>query len=358
MSNFGRCSLRNFLIFVVGAFCWLSPGSAQAQGTPYPANVDPAQFHPGYYAFFGTWDEIPLSVLVNEDFVGAKILYRWRDLEPAPNTYDFSSIEEDLAKLREAGKQLWIQIEYTQWNGAGEPKTPEYMWSDPSYGGASPYYGNYRRSIAEGGWHPMFWNGKVQSQLLALIKALGNRFSSEPNIEGIALGETSIEVADGFTCKDFLQFSKDAAIAAKSAFRSKITMQMVNFACFDLLEFMQWAENRGMGLGTPDIYVFKNFLVESVYPKMYESRNVVPMGPDVQWGNYDRNNMTVREIRDFAISAMDPWYMFWQIREPYFTDEVLPAIFSRKLPAAVRFYSSGLAGAPPSNKPKPPQLLE
>jgi hypothetical protein len=48
----------------------------------------------------------------------------------------------------------------------------------------------------------------------------------------------------------------------------------------------------------------------------------------------------VKEIRDFAISSMNPASMFWRVREPYFSDEVLQAIWSRKLPAAEAFYST------------------
>ena len=83
------------------------------------------------------------------------------------------------------------------------------------------------------------------------------------------------------------------------------------------------------------------------------------MGPDVQWDNYERNNISVREIRDFAIATFDPWYIFWQVREPYFSNEVLPAVYARPLPAAERFYASNPdAGTTSGGRPNPPKLIE
>jgi len=354
MSSYRRARAFNVFQIALIFLGMLAANSAVSQTGPHPIHVDPNEFHPGYYAMFGDWDPIPTDVLVSNDLVGAKILYLWRDLETAPGTYDFSSIEEDLATLQKSGKRLWIQIEYTQWNGNLKPHTPEYMWSDSSFGGDSRYYGNYERGVQDGGWYPMFWNSKVRDRLVDLVAALGSRFGNESHIEGIVIGETSAEVPAGYECSDYLRVFERVAEAAKTAFPRKRVIQMANFACFDVLAYMRWLVDRGIGLGTPDTFNFKSDLTGGVYPLMYQSRMSVPMGPDVQWDNYERNNMSVREIRDFAIAEMDPWYLFWQIREPYFTRDVLPAIFSRKLPAAERFYSGNSA----TIRPKAPILQD
>ena len=74
-----------------------------------------------------------------------------------------------------------------------------------------------------------------------------------------------------------------------------------------------------------------NSIHEIVYPMMKNSRNVVPGGPDVQWADYERINpktgryYTAVELLD-AIDLVDPWYMFWEKREPYFSRDVIPAI--------------------------------
>jgi hypothetical protein len=349
VDQFETCNLFTLLVAIFGL---VSVSAAEAQDVPFPTNVDPNNFHPGYYAIVPDWNEIPTNILLSDDFVGVKVLYLWKTLETAPNTYDFSSIEEDLATLEAAGKRLWISIDYTQWNGNHEPYTPEYMWTDPKYGGDPEYYGNYRRGVQAGGWYPMFWNQNVKTQLLSLVKALGERFNGEAHVEGVVIGETSAEVPAGYDCSGNLEFFQSVSLTAKNSFKNKVAIQQVNFACFDLPDFMQWLANNGIGIGTPDIYVFKNFLTDTIYPLMYHYRNVVPMGPDVQWMNYERNNLSVREIRDYAIANMDPWYIFWQVRQPYFDEEVLPAVFSRPLPAAERYYSSG----PLAPRPRAPVL--
>lgn len=352
MFSVGRFKTCNLSALLFAAFGLFSIDAVEAQDLSFPAKVNPNTFHPGYYAIVGDWNAIPRNILINEDFVGVKVLYLWKTLEPEPNTYDFSSIEEDLATLKAAGKRLWISIDYTQWNGNHEPYTPEYMWSDPKYGGDPQYYGNYQRGVQQGGWYPMFWNQNVKTQLLSLIKALGERFNDESHVEGVVIGETSAEVPTGYACSEYLEFFQNVSLTAKKSFKDKVAIQQVNFACFNLPDFMQWLADHGVGIGTPDIYVFKKFLTDTIYPLMYQYRNVVAMGPDVQWRNYDRNDLSVRELRDYAIDNMDPWYIFWQVRQPYFDDEVLPAIFSRPLPAAERFYSSN----PLAERPKAPVL--
>jgi hypothetical protein len=68
--------------------------------------------------------------------------------------------------------------------------------------------------------------------------------------------------------------------------------------------------------------------------------------------------MSVVELRDYTIDNLKPWYVFWRNREPYFSDEVLPAIFSRKLPLAESFNNSGSAQLGASSKPKSPILYD
>jgi len=325
-----------------------------------PSSVRIDQFHPGYYAFMPGHDAIPSKVLSNPDFAGMKRKYSWRSLEPgAAGNYDFSDIENDLAQLSAAGKQLWIQVEYIQWNSTEQPKTPEYMWNDSSYGGSSVYHGNFERTVQNGGWYPLFWHPKVASRFAALYAALGQRFDGEANIEGISVGETSVRYRDGgASCSDWENALRNMVMAAKTAFPNNTVMSMVNFACFDLAEYADWLDSIEVSLGTPDTYDIsgKEILKVETYPLFLLHHASMAGGPDVQWANYNRNDMTVAQIRDFAIDVMNPWYMFWRVREPYFSEELVDAIRNRKLPAAELFYANRDSAA--EKKPKPPVLLQ
>ncbi len=318
--------------------CSFFAGTSNAQLLPDSAKR--SEFHPGYYAFIPSHEPIPREVLISRDFAGLKIKYNWRDLEVAEGVYDFSEIEADLAQIAEYDKQLFIHISYVEWSGNRSPKIPEYMWEDPSYGGSPPYYGAFERTVQNGGWYPLFWNDNVRRQLKGLYRALGERFGSEPNIEGLMMPETAAQHrGNGFDCDGYLQTLKEAALDAKASFGQKSVMQQINFGCFDVPEYGAWLVDQEIGIGAPDINV-KETLPTTTYPLFPQFNANVPVGPDVQWDNYVKNDLSVREIRDYVISNLDPWYMFWRAREPFFSDEVLQAVFSRKLPAAEAYYDT------------------
>lgn len=343
-----------FAVLLVTALNLITPELVSAQS----ANTTPQfaigkTFNPGYYAFLASHQNISLDILINPDIEGVKVKYKWKDLEPELGVYDFSRIEEHLERLAMYNKQLWIQIEYVTWTSTAEPRTPRYMWSDPSYGGDPRYYGNYERLVQNGGWYPLFWHPKVRDRLVALVVALGNRFNEEPFVEGMSIPETAAAQTEGFDCDGYQATLKEMTRVAVETFKNKHVFQMINFACFDLVAHVQWLSSVNAGVGTPDVYTFKQSLTGTIYPLFLQHGDNMPVGPDVQWANYTRNQIPVADILDFAIERTNPWYIFWGLREPYFVDEVLPAIFKRKLPRAEAFYSSDLG----LRVPNPPILL-
>ena len=72
-----------------------------------------AQNRPVHYVFFGQQREIirNASFLERPIIAGAQICYTWRSLEPQPDRYDFSAIEEDRAFLDARGKKLFVQLQ-------------------------------------------------------------------------------------------------------------------------------------------------------------------------------------------------------------------------------------------------------
>jgi len=300
---------------------------------PAPKNVRAIKHHPGFFVFLGgdiTW---ALKLIAdNPDFIGIKKVYYWKLLEPSKGVYDFSEIISDLAKVQAQGKRLWIQPKYVQYNDS-TPLTPTYMWSDTKYGGNLPYCGNYKRKVARGGWLPIIWNSEVQARFEALFTALGNRFNNEPYIEGVTIDETSTGIpqlpgeTEGYSKAAELEGFKVRALAAKAAFPDKSVIQQINYASFDREAFGAWCLSHGIGIGIPDFTIDNpdNSANRIVYPMMKNSRNVVPGGPDVQWLDYERG-ITAAELLNASIDLVDPWYFFWEKREPYFTRDVIPAI--------------------------------
>ncbi|MBN1669627.1 MAG: beta-galactosidase [Kiritimatiellae bacterium] len=322
----------NWMILAVGVLPILADAGGNGR---LPAKVKVESFHPGHWVFVGNDKREKFDFLKEcPEIVGAKKVYEWRALEPAEGRYDFSEIEGDLKYLEAMGKRFWIRVGHTAWSKNGKAKTPEYMWTDPKYGGHSKWYGNYPRG--ERGWYPVFWNPHVKARWAALCEALGKRFNKEPYFEGFSLGETAVKRADeyGWTREGIEEAFKFNALAAKKAFPDKIVMQHINFASYDLAVFSAWLAENGIGIGGPDVGIPKQegSLISKAYAQYARFHDVVATGPDVQWGNYTGKNprtgeqVTSEELLAFAIESMNPWYMFWLTREPYFTRDVLPAI--------------------------------
>lgn len=319
-----------------------------------PASVDINNFYPGHYMSVGYEHRSSFDKIRNiPHFVGVKRNYRWRDIEPAENIYDFSEIEADLAYAQSMGKRLWIVITKTSWNSTSHPITPRYMWKDEKYGCSPQYYGNYERSVQAGGWLPCYWNSHFQDRQAALHQALGNRFNHEPYFSGINLGETSTGSTQwGYSAQALEAAFKQIALDTKRAFPNKTVNQMINYAPYDLATFSAWLAENGIGIGGPDVHLMDSkadSLHAYAYPQYLLYHNVVPTGPDVQGDNYRRNEHLVEPNHENvaetillgAIEKTNPWYMFWRPIEPYFTEQVIPIVNKHgQLPAAQAFYES------------------
>lgn len=315
----------------------------------YPAKVRPANFNPGFYAY-QNGDNI--SGLLNSidgvsAFAGVVRGYEWSDLETAKNTYDFSKINKDIAALSSKGLQLIILVRMKRFN-AGEPYTPGYMHRDQSYGGGPKYYGVFPGKTNASGivtsWLPAVWNSNVLSRIDKLYAALGAKYANNTTVEGVFLHETAwrgpvAKTYSGYTMEKWLNGFKSMALSAKAAFPQKSVLQAINYSNFDVLEFADWCVDNGIGLAGPDIALGPDYGgLASYYAKYSEHHNTVPSAPNVQWHNYTR--ATVKEMYDFVIDELNPWYSVWQIREPYFSQEVIPLIKKNgQLPAAATFYN-------------------
>jgi hypothetical protein len=161
-------------------------------------------------------------------------------------------------------------------------------------------------------------------------------------LEGVSLGETAVDtraakaVNAGFSVTVLESNMKRIAIAVKNAFPDKIVMQMINFAPYDLSNYVNWMVENGVAIGGPDIKLKSSLLLNVTYPLYRRYHNDVPTGPDVQFGNYER--MSVEDLLEQAINLTNPWYIFWLNREPYFTKEVLPLTSKKALPAVANMY--------------------
>lgn len=277
---------------------------------------------------------------------GAQILYSWKDLEPQKDIYDFSKIKNDLKTLNAKGKKLFIQLYYTTFS-AKSIKVPGYLQHDPIYDGG--VVTQYDDEGMPAGWVMMVWNPSVRTRFHALIRALGKEFDGK--IEGLTLQETAIDVVikgkpipKDFEYKKYCEAIKSDMSAANDAFKVSKVIQYANFMPGEWLpgddhQYLRsiylFAQERGIGVGAPDLMPSKKSYQNHAYKLMHELEKRTPIGIAVQDGNYigKTNDETilnapwpnlVPSLAGYAQNYLHANYIFWGAQEPYFSHDVIP----------------------------------
>jgi len=287
----------------------------------------------------------------NPGVSGAQVTYPWKRLEPQKDQYDFSEIEEDMNFLNSKGKKLFIQLQDVTFDSARYP-VPKYILTDSAYhGGADPQYYFYdddENKAEKAGWVSRRWDPAVAERFHKLLTALGQKFNGK--IEGINLQETAVAFGEngklfpqGFTYENYRDAIKENMKVLKQVFPNSVAIMYANFmyehgeSKSNLKDLYNYAKEIKMGMGGPDIKVYRKYQMENSYPLIRDLHGIAPTGVAVQHGNYDVINpktgkqVTVPEILDFAENYLRLNYIFWCTQEPYYSKQVLPLLKSKKL---------------------------
>ncbi len=283
------------------------------------------------------------SFYSNPGVAGAQITYPWKRLERQKDQYDFSEIEEDLTFLKSKGKKLFIQIQDVTFDSTRNV-LPQYLLTDSAYhGGAVADYDRIDGKLIKAGWVSRRWDTAIAERWHHLLKALGKQFDG--GVEGINLPESSLAIGengsplpDGFTYEKYRDALKQNMWVIKHAFPKSVTIQYANFMPNGhyLKDLYDYAKKIKIGMGGPDIKVYRKAQMDNSYPLIRALHGIVPTGVAVQEGNYDIINIktekkvTVPEILDFAKNYLRLNYIFWCTEEPYYSKEVLPLLRSLK----------------------------
>jgi len=292
------------------------------------------------------------SFLETGKFVGAQLKYTWRELEPGKNNYDFQAIENDLKYLTDHGKKLFIQIQDVTFDTV-RVNVPDYIIEQPGYaGGVAIQYltDDNDQIIKQDGYVARRWDPRVAGRFYELFIELGNQFDGK--IEGVNLPETAVGFGEtgklypeGFTPEIYRNAILKQMEAARQAFTRSVVIQYANFMPGEWLPWddrgflkslFLYARKNHIGMGGPDIKIYKKAQMNHSYKFLKEFSKDIPTGVAVQWGNYEEINpktgkeVTVDEIYRFAKDEMGLDYIFWCTQEPYYTNDLIPYLKEKK----------------------------
>lgn len=301
-----------------------------------------------HYIFFSRDRELihDSTFYSNAGISGAQITYPWKKLEKQKDVYDFTEIEEDLIFLKSKGKKLFIQIQDVTFDSTLFA-VPKYILTDTVYHGGvnSQYEFNSDGRPIKAGWVARRWDPKVAERFHTLLIKLSEQFDGR--IEGINLPETAVDFPEesyllpkGFTPDVYLEAIKKNMQVLKNNFNKSKPLLYANFMPGDsnenLKKIYDYARQIKLGMGGPDIKVYREFQMENSYPLIRNMDGIAPTGVAVQDGNYDVINpktgkqVTIPEILDFATNYLRLDYVFWCTEEPYYSEQVLHLLQSQK----------------------------
>ena len=309
---------------------------------------------PQHYVFYGfDRERITEPAFVETPaLVGAQLKYRWSELEPRRDEYDFSAIRHDLGLLTRQGKRLFIQLQDVSWVEA-HPNVPLYLRENPEFhGGVEEGYShpddNQSRTLFST-WIPRRWDPAVRARLIALVRALAAEFDGK--IEGLNFDETSIDSGspnkpwEGYTPARYFDAICDLMRATRAAFRTSNVLIFANFMPGESLPeddkgylkgIYRLADSIGFGVGGPDLLPKRRFQRKNSLPLIAARAKGTLAGLAVQDGNLadidprTSKRVTVDELAAYARNPLHLNYLFWGTEEPYWTEEVVPYLRSLK----------------------------
>ncbi|MBA3754939.1 MAG: glycoside hydrolase [Nitrosomonas sp.] len=311
------------------------------------ATAQAVKWYPGHYLSMvgeGHYNSTYMEEVYNElertpALRGIMVRYAWGELETAKDVYDFSNISKLLTELAARNKRLVILFE-TKASIPGSDKVivPNYMKASAYEGGLYPFTHGTPNSS---GYGIKLWNAAVHNRMISLIRALGNRFNSHPNFQGIGFTETSIGdplIAFSNDRRDtYFNNLLDLNKQMRVHFPNTMTFQYANFPRQIVKEFVDTFKVTSTALGGPDVFLDDAGLwypgskysppgAYTYYPKL---SGTLPLVIQVERSNYLNTRFdntgykpTVNELFTTARDKLDVNYMFW-VRSPGYYPKVL-----------------------------------
>jgi len=268
------------------------------------------KWNPGHYITFPDYvNKAAVSQEISSvnAIRGVQIRYNWKDLEPQKDVYDFSKIDADIEIFSKINKKLVIFLMTKSF--VDSSPLPQYM---VAYA--------YKHSTDKPGYNIKLWENEAKLRLEALIKALGKKYDSNPNVEALTFNETSLGNAlitsvqlDGFFNNLIYVLEK-----AHLYFPNTTVVQFVNYPKSILLKLTDAMIKSKIAIGGPDIFPKDKGLVSGVYTYYSKFNGVTAVMPSVQGQNYvtqcyncPPDPLTLQQLYDYGKVNLFATHMFW-----------------------------------------------
>lgn len=303
------------------------------------------KWNPGHYVTFSsetTDDEIDarLDEIRHLAFKGIMVRAFWKQLEPRRDVYDFRRIDRHLKLAASEGKRFFLLL--TTRNHRSGVVAPDYLRA-PLFDGGVYQYRTFKDTLGE---NITLWDDNVRNRLTLLVKALARRYNGHPFFEGIIFNETAFGQP-----VSFISDEKRAAYyanlmridtSARQAFTRTVVIQFINFPPKRTGPLVQNMLNRGIGFGSPDVFLADEDHEKYVYPYNDQVRGKIPIGMQIESDSFifrcvgcPFDPVPVKDLYLFARDRLHSNYIFWQyVKEPYYNawDKVLALFRSPGFP--------------------------
>jgi hypothetical protein len=227
-----------------------------------PATDEPStigiKWNPGHYmlVFRGDSHDVVMSKRIPEvcaepALQGMQLRADWPDLESAKGQYNFLELDQIYAALAACGKRLVVEVWAVEFNTTSTSGiVPSYILTGAEYNGGV--------AKTSGGYIARLWEAPVMDRLIALYRAMAERYDTKPYFEAIVFTETATSgVADGYTATAWVAQLKRALVAMNSAWSSTNVVIFNNFiqgaTDSQLADIFASLHSNRAGTGAPDV---------------------------------------------------------------------------------------------------------
>ena len=279
------------------------------------------KFNPGHYVAVGPYFNLSeIKHLQEPSLRGINKRYFWRTLEANKDEYDFSLIQEDLDFCASEDKQFVLFLcDKSFWIKSA---LPEYMRE-------------YELNKEGQKFLPIRWYPDYVERFVALGKAIGEKFDSHPNFEGIAIQETALDITEENLQE--LNYSPDLYRDALIAILKGLKNAMPNSKVFwyqngmhdnsgHLRQIADTFTGSNVVMGGPDILPYRRWLRHTykIYPEYKDKLTLFCSAQDDSFKHHkndirysdkrpvhEEGYLSMDDIFLYARDQMHVKYLFW-----------------------------------------------